>query len=224
MSVKVKPHAIMALVLLIAVLVAGCNSSGATDNSTVPVNSSDRPLTYGDGKVPLLTSSHPYNAATVAAYNELKSNYHSLIGLPDRVAAIDKGIKNIDPHTVNQTVLDAYEAEIDSCIATLDECEASVRLYSTYQPISISQTNPQVTGAITRVNVKILGDAPGMAMGNLYIATSQALANAAQNAVRNQLESQKTMLATTRAGQLLDNINDSATGEAKISDFTQSGR
>ncbi len=179
MSVKVKSYAIMALVLLIAVLVAGCSSSEPAVNSSDTTNSS----------------------ATDTAYKDLKGHYDSLMGLPDRVAAIDNGIKGMDPHTVNQTARDAYEAEIDSCIATLDECEASLRLYSAYQPNSTGQSNQQVTDAITQTNVKVLGDAPAIAMGNLYIATSQALENATRNATRNQLLTLKTSLDPLRAGQ-----------------------
>ncbi|MFO1344134.1 MAG: RebB family R body protein [Burkholderiales bacterium] len=46
--------------------------------------------------------------------------------------------------------------------------------------------NSQITDAVTQANVKVLGDAPAMAMGNLYQATAQALANAAHNATTSQ--------------------------------------
>ena len=46
--------------------------------------------------------------------------------------------------------------------------------------------NSQITDAVTQTNVKVLGDAPAMAMGNLYQATAQALANAAHNATTAQ--------------------------------------
>lgn len=42
--------------------------------------------------------------------------------------------------------------------------------------------NDTITDAVTQANVKVLGDAPAVAMGNLYQATAQALANAARNA------------------------------------------
>jgi hypothetical protein len=106
------------------------------------------------------------------------------------VAAIEKGINGINPHSVNQTVLDEYEAEINSCMSTLDDCEAAVRLYSTYQ-----------TNAQGQANVYVTGDAPAIAMGNLYIATGQALENAAKNATRNQLLSLRSDLDVLRAGQ-----------------------
>ncbi|RYF43569.1 MAG: glycerol-3-phosphate dehydrogenase [Comamonadaceae bacterium] len=46
--------------------------------------------------------------------------------------------------------------------------------------------NSQITDAVTQANVKVVGDAPAMAMGNLYQATAQALANAAHNATTAQ--------------------------------------
>lgn len=46
--------------------------------------------------------------------------------------------------------------------------------------------NSQITDAITQSNVKVLGDAPSIAMGNLYQVTAQALANAAHNATAAQ--------------------------------------
>ena len=48
--------------------------------------------------------------------------------------------------------------------------------------------NSQITDALTQANLKVLGDAPAMALGNLYIATSQALSNAAHNATSGQQE------------------------------------
>lgn len=46
--------------------------------------------------------------------------------------------------------------------------------------------NDQITDSITQSNTKVLGDAPAIAMGNLYQATSQALSNAAHNATATQ--------------------------------------
>lgn len=46
--------------------------------------------------------------------------------------------------------------------------------------------NDQITDSITQSNVKVLADAPAMAMGNLYQATAQALSNAAHNATTAQ--------------------------------------
>ncbi len=48
--------------------------------------------------------------------------------------------------------------------------------------------NSQITDAVTQANLKVLADSPAMGMGNLFIATSQALANAAHNATSGQQE------------------------------------
>ncbi|MGC2776963.1 RebB family R body protein [Bradyrhizobium sp. HKCCYLRH2060] len=60
--------------------------------------------------------------------------------------------------------------------------------------------NSQITDSISQVNTKVLGDAPAVAMGNLFIATSQALSNAAHNATNNQQQSYVTMQASTTQG------------------------
>lgn len=38
--------------------------------------------------------------------------------------------------------------------------------------------NPQITDSVTQANVKVLGDAPAMAMANLFQSTAQALSTA----------------------------------------------
>ncbi|MGD3261583.1 RebB family R body protein, partial [Xanthomonas citri pv. citri] len=60
--------------------------------------------------------------------------------------------------------------------------------------------NNQITDSVTQVNTKVLGDAPAIAMGNLYQATAQALSNAAHNATNNQQQSYVTMQASTTQG------------------------
>jgi len=60
--------------------------------------------------------------------------------------------------------------------------------------------NSQITDSITQVNTKVLGDSPAMAMGNLYMATSQALANSAHNATNSQQQSNMTAQASTTMG------------------------
>jgi hypothetical protein len=59
--------------------------------------------------------------------------------------------------------------------------------------------NSQITDAVTQSNVKVLGDAPAMALGNLYQATAQALANAAHNATTNQQQANILAQAVTTA-------------------------
>lgn len=77
--------------------------------------------------------------------------------------------------------------------------------------------NSQITDAVSQANVKVVGDAPAVAMGNLYISTSQALANAAHNATANQQQSSVTMQASTTQGvATLLSIDIGSTGAATV--------
>lgn len=49
-----------------------------------------------------------------------------------------------------------------------------------------TSVNDQITDAVTQANVKVLGEAPAMAMGTLYQGTAMALGLAAQNATSQQ--------------------------------------
>jgi hypothetical protein len=60
--------------------------------------------------------------------------------------------------------------------------------------------NDQITDSVTQANVEVLGDAPAVAMGNLYQAMAQALANAAHNATNAQQQSYVTAQAATTMG------------------------
>jgi hypothetical protein len=60
--------------------------------------------------------------------------------------------------------------------------------------------NDQITDSITQSNVKVLGDAPAVALGNLYQATAQALANSAHNATTAQQQTGVTAQAATTMG------------------------
>ena len=75
--------------------------------------------------------------------------------------------------------------------------------------------NSQITDSVTQVNTKVLGDAPAIAMGNLFIATSQALANAAHNATNSQQQTNVTGQAATTIGvTTLYALDTAATGRA----------
>ncbi|MYM34070.1 glycerol-3-phosphate dehydrogenase [Duganella sp. FT50W] len=63
-----------------------------------------------------------------------------------------------------------------------------------------TSVNNQITDSVSQVNTKVLGDAPAVAMGNLFLATSQALSNAAHNATNNQQQSYVTMQTSTTQG------------------------
>ncbi|MCC2522314.1 RebB family R body protein [Vibrio coralliilyticus] len=75
--------------------------------------------------------------------------------------------------------------------------------------------NDQVTDSVTQANVKVLGDAPAMSMGNLFQATSQALGNAAHNATMAQQQAAITAQAATTMGvTTLYSIDTASTGRA----------
>jgi hypothetical protein len=75
--------------------------------------------------------------------------------------------------------------------------------------------NDQVTDSVTQANVKVLGDAPAVAMGNLYQATAQALANAGHNATTAQQQSGVTAQASTTMGvAMLYSLDTASTGKA----------
>jgi hypothetical protein len=82
-----------------------------------------------------------------------------------------------------------------------------------------TSVNSQITDAVTQANTKVLGDAPAIAMGNLFIATSQALSNAAHNAAMAQQNSTTiSQAATTQAVATLLSIDTAppATGIAAM--------
>lgn len=78
-----------------------------------------------------------------------------------------------------------------------------------------TSVNSQITDSVTQANTKVLGDAPAVATGNLFLSTSQALSNAAHNATFNQqhagLMSQASM---TQSVSTLYSIDTASTGKA----------
>jgi hypothetical protein len=80
--------------------------------------------------------------------------------------------------------------------------------------------NTQITDSVTQSNVQILGTAPAIAMGNLYQATAQALANAAHNATIAQQQMYVTAQAATTAGvALLYSLDTASAGAATAAIF-----
>ncbi len=78
-----------------------------------------------------------------------------------------------------------------------------------------TSVNNMITDSVTQANGKVLGDAPAMAMGNLYQATNQALANAAHNATTAQQQNNVAAQATTTMGvATLYSLSTAATGTA----------
>ncbi len=75
--------------------------------------------------------------------------------------------------------------------------------------------NNQITDSITQANTKVLGDAPAVATGNLFIATSQALSNAAHNATTNQQFAVASQQATSNMGIAnIYSVDTASTGKA----------
>ncbi len=62
------------------------------------------------------------------------------------------------------------------------------------------QVNPQITDAVTQTNVKVVADGPAVATNNLYQATANALALAAQNATSLQQNGATVLQAATVMG------------------------
>ncbi len=75
--------------------------------------------------------------------------------------------------------------------------------------------NSQITDSVTQSNLQVLGTSPAVAMGNLYQATAQALANAAHNATNAQQQMYVTAQAATTMGvSLLYSLDTAADGMA----------
>ncbi|MFC4763517.1 RebB family R body protein [Dyella koreensis] len=60
-----------------------------------------------------------------------------------------------------------------------------------------TQVNPQVTDAVVQTNPSTPGGAPTISLNQIYMATAQALMNAAHNAVNSQQQSFVLMQAAT---------------------------
>lgn len=75
--------------------------------------------------------------------------------------------------------------------------------------------NDQITDSVTQANVKVLADAPAVAMGNLFQATAQALANSAHNSTTAQQQAAVTAQAATTMGvATLYSLDTASTGKA----------
>ncbi|MEA3032583.1 MAG: hypothetical protein QOH86_599 [Sphingomonadales bacterium] len=78
-----------------------------------------------------------------------------------------------------------------------------------------THVNDQITDSVTQANTEVVSYAPAIAMGNLYQATAQALANAAHNATNAQQQSYVTaQSATTMGVATLYSIDTASSGKA----------
>lgn len=83
-----------------------------------------------------------------------------------------------------------------------------------------SHVNNAITDSITQVNTLTIGDAPSMATGSLFVATSQALSNVAHNAANQQQQSYVTSLSSTNQSlQTLYSLEIGSTGVATAGVF-----
>ena len=67
-----------------------------------------------------------------------------------------------------------------------------------------TSVNDQITDSVSQANLKVIGDSPAVGLGNLYVATSQALSNAAHNSTSNQ--QQGTLISQTTNVQGLNTL------------------
>jgi len=78
--------------------------------------------------------------------------------------------------------------------------------------------NSQITDSVTQANLQVLGIAPAVAMGSLFQATAQALANAAHNATHAQQQMYVMAQAATTTGvALLYSLNSASDAKASKS-------
>jgi hypothetical protein len=64
----------------------------------------------------------------------------------------------------------------------------------------MATVNEQITDSVTQANVEVVGMAPGIAMANLYQATSNALSCTANNMSVAQAMGANLMIASTGVG------------------------
>ena len=73
--------------------------------------------------------------------------------------------------------------------------------------------NDQITDSVSQANLKVVGDAPAMGMGNLFVSTSQALSNAAHNSTfYNQQSTMTSQAANVQGIVTLYSIDTASTG------------
>ncbi|MEI9989808.1 MAG: RebB family R body protein [Rhizomicrobium sp.] len=78
--------------------------------------------------------------------------------------------------------------------------------------------NGQITDAVTQANVKVLGDAPAMAMGSLYQALAHSTGILFENAAAAQQQLAITAQAATTQGVMQIYSVDTAAAAAAVAD------
>ncbi|GAB2880862.1 hypothetical protein GCM10027093_15090 [Paraburkholderia jirisanensis] len=64
------------------------------------------------------------------------------------------------------------------------------------------EVNPAITDAVTQTNVKVVAEAPAMAMGTLYQAQSHSLGILFENAVQQQSQAAVQLQTSTNVGTM----------------------
>lgn len=108
-----------------------------------------------------------------------------------------------DPHTtVAERVAPASTRAPDAFVAAALFIDPASDDTATTPQLTVFPTavNTQILDSVVQANTKVLGDSPAIAMGNLFVATSQALSNAAHNATNAQQQSYATSQAATTMG------------------------
>ena len=80
--------------------------------------------------------------------------------------------------------------------------------------------NDQISDSISQANTQVVGVAPAQATGSLFVATSQALSNAAHNATTAQQQTTLTsQVANSQGVTTLYAIDTASTGAATSAIF-----
>lgn len=75
--------------------------------------------------------------------------------------------------------------------------------------------NDQITDAVTQANVKVVGEAPAMAMGNIYQAMAHSTGIQFENAVAEQQQQNvDVQSATTQGVEEIYSVDTASTGAA----------
>ncbi|MDR1648380.1 MAG: RebB family R body protein [Zoogloeaceae bacterium] len=86
-----------------------------------------------------------------------------------------------------------------------------------------TSVNDQVTDAVTQSNVKVIGEAPAMAMGSLYQAMAHSTGVLFENAVAAQQQQNTLSQAAANMGVMQIYALDTATGAGAAEKASQIG-
>ena len=89
----------------------------------------------------------------------------------------------------------------------------------------MAQVSAQITDAVTQANVKVLAEAPAMAMGTIYQALAHSTGMMFQNSVNTQQQQNMLQQAATTQGVIqmysVDTLADASAASALIEGIVQ---